>query len=98
MLDDAIWAPRDITQLLGTSPLAVLPHIASPGDRTRRWAAATASLALFVVVLGGGLWLADRRYGPLDGYAYELQRRATNAVGPYLPEALKPLLAAEGAS
>ena len=98
LLDDAIWAPRDITQLLGASPLAVVPHIASPGDRTRRWAAATASLALVVVVLGGGLWLADRRYGPLDVYAYELQRRATNAVGPYVPAALKPLLDRMGVS
>ncbi len=92
LLDDAIWAPRDITQLLGASPLAVLPHIASPGDRTRRWAAATASLALVVAVLGGGLWLADRRYGPLDVYAYELQRRAANAVGPFVPASLRPLL------
>ena len=92
LFDDAIWAPRDITQLLGASPLAVLPHIASPGDRTRRWAAATASLALVVAVLGGGLWLADRRYGPLDVYAYELQRRAANAVGPFVPASLRPLL------
>ncbi len=50
LLDDAIWAPRDITQLLGASPLAVLPHIAGPGDRARHWAAATASVVLVVVV------------------------------------------------
>jgi hypothetical protein len=33
LLDDAIWAPRDITQLLGASPLAVVPIITGPGDR-----------------------------------------------------------------
>jgi succinoglycan biosynthesis transport protein ExoP len=98
LLDDAIWAPRDITELLGASPLAVVPRIASPGDRARHWATATASVVLVLLMIGGGIWLADRRYGPLDVYAYELQRRVANAVGPYLPTALKPLVAADGAS
>ena len=53
---------------------------------------------LAFTLAGGGIWLADRRYGPLDVYAYELQRRAANAVGPYLPAALKPLIAADEAS
>ena len=98
VLDEAIWAPRDLGQLLGAGPLAIVPRIAAPVDHARRWATAAVSLVAVVAVLGGGVWLADRRYGPLDVYAYELQRRATLAVGPYLPAPLRPLLETEGAS
>jgi uncharacterized protein involved in exopolysaccharide biosynthesis len=89
-LDDAVWTPHDLVEVMGAAPLAIVPRIDTAGDRARRWATAGAAGVALLVALGGGLYLADRRYGPLDVYAYELQRRASEIVRPYLPASLRP--------
>lgn len=90
MLDDAVWTSSDLVQVMGAAPLAIVPRIDTPADRARRWALAGASCVALLAVIGGGVYLADRRYGPLDVFAYELQRKAGDLVRPYLPEALRP--------
>lgn len=92
LFDEAMWSPRDIASVLGAAPLAVVPRITTPGDRARHWAAAATTVLLVIAVGGAGVWLADRRYGPLDIYAYEVQRRASDALRPYLPDRLRELL------
>lgn len=84
-LDDAIHSPKDISQMFGEAPLAVIPRIVTSVDRKRMWSARAA--VAVVVILGTGIaaWWLHTRYAPLDVAWYGWQRRALAKVESYFP-------------
>ena len=91
-LDDAIYSPREIAQIVGEAPLAVIPRIRTAADQTRIWSLRFAALAVLFGGAGGAAWWAHTHYVPLDIAWYDLQRRVLTKVEPYVPRSVRALL------
>lgn len=85
VLDDAIHSPREVAQIVGEGPLAVIPRIRTSVDQTRVWSLRFAGLAVLLVGAGGAAWWVHTHYVPLDIAWYDLQRRTLIKMQPYLP-------------
>jgi hypothetical protein len=85
VLDDAIHSPREVAQIVGEGPLAVIPRIRTSVDQTRIWSLRFAALAVLLGGAGGAAWWVHTHYVPLDIAWYDLQRRTLIKMQPYLP-------------
>jgi polysaccharide biosynthesis transport protein len=83
--DDAVYSPKEITQMFGEAPLAVIPPIVTSADRWRTWMRRAAVAVVLIVAIGVGGWLLHSRYMPLDMVWYGLQSRALALVETYVP-------------
>lgn len=93
-LDDSIYSPREIAQIVGEAPLAVIPRIHTAADQTRMLALRVATIAVLVVGTGSAVWWANARYGPLDIAWYDFQRRVLIKIEPFVPDSVRTLLGA----
>lgn len=71
LLDRTVRSTRQLAQLLGDTPLAMVPTIVSPVERRRRWVRRTAVIVLVLGVGAGGASWFHRTVVPLDVLAYE---------------------------
>ena len=92
VLDDAIYSPKEIVQIVGEAPLAMIPRIPTTVDQTRVWSLRAAALAVLLALAGGGAWWVHTHYVPLDIAWYDLQRRAWIKMEPYIPGPARDLL------
>ena len=83
--DDAVYSPKEITQMFGEAPLAVIPPIVTAADRGRAWMRRAAVVLVLIGGVGAGGWLLHSRYMPLDMVWYGLQSRALAMVEAYVP-------------
>lgn len=66
LLNRTIRRPIDLARGLGVQPLATIPYIELPGERTKRRAIVAFVLLLIVAAIIAGLWFIHTRYMPLD--------------------------------
>lgn len=92
VLDDAIYSPREVVQIVGEGPLAVIPRIQTSVDQTRIWSLRIAAAVALLAGAGGTAWWVHTHYLPLDVAWYDLQRRALIKMEPYLPEPARNVL------
>jgi type VI protein secretion system component VasF len=74
-LDRTVRGGRGVANLVGAPPLAVIPHIESPGDRRRRNARRVLTVVLFLVGLVLVLLALHFFVRPLDVAWFILMRR-----------------------
>lgn len=95
--DDAVHSPKDISQMFGEAPLAVIPRIVTSAESARVWGLRTALVVVIMVVTGGAGWWLHTRYTPLDVAWYGWQRRALAKVESYMPRPAPAQPASTGA-
>jgi LPS O-antigen subunit length determinant protein (WzzB/FepE family) len=73
LFDRSIRSVGQLAQLMGDTPLAVIPTISSPAERRRVWGIRLA-IALLVIAggVGAGFWV-HHAVAPLDVLGYQLQ-------------------------
>jgi succinoglycan biosynthesis transport protein ExoP len=84
-LDDTVHSPKDISQMFGEAPLAVIPRIVTSADRKRTWSLRAAVAMVVIVGTCVTAWWLHTRYAPLDVAWYGWQRRALAKVESYFP-------------
>jgi uncharacterized protein involved in exopolysaccharide biosynthesis len=75
LLDRSVRSAAQLAQLVGDTPLAAIPIIASARDRRRRRLILLAVAVAVVALLVGAGWWVDRNVVPLDVLMFELQRQ-----------------------
>ncbi len=75
MLDSRVYESRGIQHFFGEVPLATVPYISTPRERTFRWLRAGAIVVGIVVALGIGLYVVDTQVMPLDVLAAAFMNR-----------------------
>jgi uncharacterized protein involved in exopolysaccharide biosynthesis len=66
MLDSKVYEPRGLQLVFGEVPLASVPYITTPRERTMRWIRIAAIVLAAIAVIGGTLVAVDTLYMPLD--------------------------------
>jgi uncharacterized protein involved in exopolysaccharide biosynthesis len=66
MLDSKVYEPRGLQLVFGEVPLATVPYITTPRERTLRWARRIAIILAAIGVIGGTLLAVDTLIMPLD--------------------------------
>ncbi len=76
LLDRSIHSVRDVAQILGDAPLAMVPTIVTKADRRRAWARQGAFAVLLLLVVAVGLAAVNRFVAPLEVLGFQAQDRA----------------------
>jgi uncharacterized protein involved in exopolysaccharide biosynthesis len=66
MLDSKVYEPRGLQMVFGEVPLATVPYITTPRERTARWVKRGAIILAAIAAIGGTLLAVHTLYLPLD--------------------------------
>jgi succinoglycan biosynthesis transport protein ExoP len=66
MLDSKVYEPRGLQSVFGEVPLATVPYITTPRERTARWIRRSAIVLAGIAAIGGTLLAVHTLYLPLD--------------------------------
>lgn len=66
MLDAKVYEPRGLQLVFGEVPLATVPYITTPRERTNSWVRAAAAVVIAIAAIGGGLVALHTLVMPLD--------------------------------
>lgn len=84
-LDDRIYSAKDLSEMFGEAPLAVIPRIVNREDQVWRWRWRGAAAAAAVVLIAAAVWVVHTRLMPLDFAWYGLRRDALTKVEALFP-------------
>jgi len=66
MLDSKVYEPRGLQTVFGEVPLATVPYITTPRERTNRWIRRGAIVIGICAAVVGALVAINMLYAPLD--------------------------------
>ena len=66
MLDSKVYEPRGLQLVFGETPLATVPYITTPRERTIRWVRRATIILAGIAAVGGTLLAVHTMYMPLD--------------------------------
>ncbi|WP_395020413.1 GumC family protein [Dongia sp.] len=75
MLDSKVYEPRGLERVFGEVPLATVPYITTPRERTSRWVKLAAAVLAVIAAIAGALVAIDTFLMPLDVLWAALQTR-----------------------
>lgn len=75
LLDTSMRRPADLTTALGVTPLATIPYIRTPGERTRRRGIILGVLLAVAVAVPASMWAVNSYYMPLDLLAAKISAK-----------------------
>ncbi|GAB2174727.1 GumC family protein [Dongia sp. agr-C8] len=75
MLDSKVYEPRGLERVFGEVPLATVPYITTPRERTNRWVKIAAAVLAVIAAVAGALVALDAFVMPLDVLWAALQTR-----------------------
>ncbi|MEM7255576.1 MAG: Wzz/FepE/Etk N-terminal domain-containing protein [Pseudomonadota bacterium] len=75
MLDTSIRGRRGMNRLFTEPPLAMIPHVPSPGERRRRITVRLLILGVILALVGVALYWVHTQYTPLDVLWYQALRK-----------------------
>jgi succinoglycan biosynthesis transport protein ExoP len=84
-MDDRIYSAKDLNEMFGEAPLAVVPRIVNREDQVRLWRWRGAAAAVAVVLIAAAVWVVHTRLMPLDFAWYDLRRDAVSKVEALFP-------------
>jgi hypothetical protein len=75
MLDSRVYEPRGIQHIFGEVPLATVPYITTPRERTFRWLRGGGIVIGIAAAIAIALYIVDTQYEPLDVLAAAFMNR-----------------------